>query len=75
MLAPWANKRKVFLKGDIIHYPGVKSNKCLVTGITWMPEYKTSVYVLRPFEGSGRIIVPILKMQKAGAVLLGKATA
>lgn len=78
MLAPWADKpkhRRVFLPGDIIHYPGVRSNKCLVLKIMFMPEYKIQVYLLRPFEGSGRIMVPIHKMMKAKATLLGKATA
>lgn len=77
MLAPWVDKprRKVFLIGDIIYYPGVKVSKCLVENITWIPEYKTSMYVLKPFEGTGRIMVPFIKMQKVGAALLGKATA
>lgn len=76
MLAPWADKpkRRVFLPGDIIYYPGVRSSRCLVTKIMWVPEYKTSMYLLRPFDGSGIIMVPMQKMQKAGAALLGKAT-
>jgi hypothetical protein len=78
MLAPWADqpkRKRVFLAGDIIHYGGVKSGKCLVVKIAFMPEYKLSMYILRPFEGTGQIMVPIHKMMKVGAFYLGKATA